>query len=170
MHYFTTGEYRAWGCKYQTPIYTDLGGKQSAGSSSSGSSRATAPASPFGPRWRVTGTGAKGPSTDSVGWLGDGWLGRKNECRSRHSNPKAAKANNNGRRTDIFQQPLAVICDPSAVGYLVHRFTQTVNPQNPLHQTAAGLRVFLRRRHNGPGHPIRARWQLLPRLWPSRPA
>src|SRR3989475_3190802 len=59
---------------------------------------------------------------------------------------------------------------PLLSGYLVHRFTQTVNPQNPLHQTAAGLRVFLRRRHNGPGHPIRARWQLLPRLWPSRPA
>src|SRR5438034_10864514 len=59
---------------------------------------------------------------------------------------------------------------PLLSGYLVHRFTQTVNPQNPLHQTAAGLRVFLRRRHNGPRDPTGARWQLLPRLWPSRPA
>src|SRR5438876_10168614 len=79
MHYFTTGEYRAWGCKYQTPIYTDLGGKQSAGSSSSGSSRATAPASPFGPRWRVTGTVRKGHQPiRSAGWAMVGSDGKTN--------------------------------------------------------------------------------------------
>src|SRR5947199_9853181 len=53
---------------------------------------------------------------------------------------------------------------PLLSGYLVHRFTQTVNLQNPLHQTAAGLGFFLRRRLNGPANQIRARCPLLPRL------
>src|SRR5436853_6595799 len=59
---------------------------------------------------------------------------------------------------------------PLLSGYLVHRFTQTANPQNPWHQTAAGLRVFLPRRRSGPARPIRARSLPPLRLWPSRPA
>src|SRR5436853_4402629 len=131
MHYFTTGEYRAWGCKYQTPIYTDLGGKQSAGSSSSGSSRATAPASPFGPRWRVTGTGAKGLSTDSVGWLGDGWLGRKNECRVAIAIPRRQKRTTMEGEQTSFSNLWQSSVIPLLSGYLVHSSTQTTNRQNP---------------------------------------
>jgi hypothetical protein len=47
-----------------------LGGKQSAGSLSSGSSNATAPLRDFGPRWRGAVTGAYGSSTGSAGLRG----------------------------------------------------------------------------------------------------
>src|SRR2546428_12658644 len=96
MHYFTTGEYRAWGCKYQTPIYTDLGGKQSAGASSSGSSRATAPASPFGPRWGGQARGRKGHQPIwAAGWAVVGSDG-KTKAGGGLGNPRRPKGTTNG--------------------------------------------------------------------------
>jgi hypothetical protein len=51
-------------------LYRFLGGKKLVSPLSSGSSRATAPILPVGPRFRGTGTEAKGSSTGSAGALG----------------------------------------------------------------------------------------------------
>jgi len=65
-----------------------------------------------------------------------------------------------------------VLCRACSQDQFFHEIdpTQTANPQNPWHQTAAGLRVFLPRRRSGPARPIRARSLPPLRLWPSRPA
>ena len=145
---------RRHGGTEKTDCYNTRGGKQSFGSSSSGSSSATAPALLPGRCLRGAGTG--GSSTESIGSPGCSvW---KSDMKSRQSKNKAASANNNGN------MPSPCLRGEEALSM------RTANPQSPWDRTAADLRPFPPPRRSAPASPIRGKWRLRHHPWPCHPA